>query len=467
MSILGIVLPTFLVTYQRNIWFFPSLVNNSSIHSLNASMHLSKNPTEAKLEKNQLVPTDPSISNKSSTDHKHKGRHRTSHKRRKRRRRTIIEEGPKVVPPPRKEVSPQLQRYLLSLSPDEALLYAKKEIEHAPPLDDDDEEEDPFLYAPIFRNVSVFQRSYELMEMILKVYIYPDGEKPIFHEPQLIGIYASEGWFMKLMEENKEFVTQDPEKAHLFYLPYSARQLELTLFKPGSHNLRPLAIFMRDYVNMIASKYPFWNRTHGSDHFLVACHDWGPYTTREHEELRNNSIKAVCNADLNEIFIVGKDVSLPETCIRNPGRPLRNVGGGTRVSLRPILAFFAGNLHGRVRPKLLEHWHNKDEDMKIYGPLPEKVARNMSYIQHMKSNNFVLPFSEVLDWDAFSVTVAENDIPKLKEILMEIPLRKYLKMLYNAKMAEPDPNFSIIASFCYRGNILPKQMDTDQDGQDL
>lgn len=112
------------------------------------------------------------------------------------------------------------------------------------------------------------------MERILKVYIYEDGPTPIFHTPELQGIYASEGWFMKLMEENWQFVVTNPSKAHLFYLPYSSRQLGLTLYVRNSHNLRPLSLFLRDYVNMIASKYPFWNRTRGADHFLVACHDW-------------------------------------------------------------------------------------------------------------------------------------------------------------------------------------------------
>lgn len=112
------------------------------------------------------------------------------------------------------------------------------------------------------------------MERILKVYIYQEGKRPIFHQPYLRGIYSSEGWFMKLLDGNKMFVTSDPEKAHLFYLPYSARQLELALYVPKSHNVKPLSIFLRDYVNMLAAKYPFWNRTHGSDHFLAACHDW-------------------------------------------------------------------------------------------------------------------------------------------------------------------------------------------------
>ena len=111
----------------------------------------------------------------------------------------------------------------------------------------------------------------------------------------------------------------------------------------------------------------------------------------EHQELSRNTIKALCNADLSEgIFVAGKDVSLPETTIKNPRRPLRNVGGGRRVSQRPILAFFAGNMHGRVRPTLLKYWSDKDEDMRIYGPLPGRVSRKMTYIGHMKSSRFCI-----------------------------------------------------------------------------
>ncbi|KAG0485622.1 hypothetical protein HPP92_009495 [Vanilla planifolia] len=347
-----------------------------------------------------------------------------------------------------------------SLPTDAALVYAKKEIENA-----SFENYDQNLYAPLFHNVSVFKRSYELMERILKVYIYPDGRRPIFRTPELKGIYASEGWFMKLIEQNKQFVVKDPNRAHLFYLPYSAHRLELALYVSGSHDMKPLSIFLRNYVHKISSKYPFWNRTRGSDHFLVACHDWGPYTTTLHSELRKNSIKALCNADTSEgIFIRGKDVSLPETSIRMPRRPLRQIGGRP-VSQRGILAFFAGNMHGRVRPILLEHWGNgKDKDMRVYGPLPNSISRKTSYIEHMKSSrfcicpmgfevnspriveaiyyecvpviiadNFVLPFDEVLDWSAFSLVVAEKDIPKLKDILLGVSMEKYLRMQESVK----------------------------------
>ncbi|GJN37720.1 hypothetical protein PR202_gb26701 [Eleusine coracana subsp. coracana] len=55
------------------------------------------------------------------------------------------------------------QAPLWSTAADEELIYAKKEIANAPLVTDD-----PDLYAPLFRNVSIFKRSYEMMERLLK-----------------------------------------------------------------------------------------------------------------------------------------------------------------------------------------------------------------------------------------------------------------------------------------------------------
>lgn len=341
---------------------------------------------------------------------------------------------------------------------DREILSAKVQIENAPVIRNDRE-----LYAPLFRNVSTFKRSYELMEQILKIYVYKEGTKPIFHQPILKGLYASEGWFMKLMEGNKRFVLKDPRKAHLFYMPFSSRMLEYTLYVRNSHNRTNLRQYLRDYSEKIASKYRYWNRTGGADHFLVACHDWAPYETRHHME---HCMKALCNADVTLGFKIGRDVSLPETYVRSARSPLRDLGGKPAAE-RHILAFYAGNMHGYLRPILLKHWKDKDPDMKIFGPMPPGVASKMNYIQHMKSSkyclcpkgyevnsprvveaifyecvpviisdNFVPPFFEVLNWNAFSVILAEKDIPNLKEILLSIPEAKYLEMQFGVRKAQ-------------------------------
>ncbi|TYI48124.1 hypothetical protein E1A91_D13G224800v1 [Gossypium mustelinum] len=337
---------------------------------------------------------------------------------------------------------------------DKVLLEARLQIENAPII-----KNDPQLYAPLFRNLSMFKRSYELMENTLKVYVYKEGKRPIVHTPVLRGIYASEGWFMKQLETNKKFVTKNPRDAHLFYLPFSSRMLEETLYVPDSHSHKNLIEYLKNYVDTIAAKYPFWNRTEGADHFLVACHDWAPSETRNHMA---NCIRALCNSDVREGYVFGKDVSLPETYVRNPQKPLRDLGGNP-PSKRPILAFFAGSMHGYLRPILLEQWGNKDPDMKIFGKMPN-VKGKMNYIRHMKSSkyclcprgyevnsprvveaifyecvpviisdNFVPPFFEVLNWESFSVFILEKDIPNLKKILLSIPDKRYRQMQLRVK----------------------------------
>ncbi|KAK4854216.1 hypothetical protein QYF36_020599 [Acer negundo] len=341
---------------------------------------------------------------------------------------------------------------------DQELLSVRSQIESAPILKNDHE-----LYAPLYRNVSMFKRSYELMENTLKVYVYKDGRKPVFHLPVLKGIYASEGWFMKLLESNKKFVTKDWRKAHLFYLPFSSRMLEETLYVENSHNRKNLIAYLKNYLDTIATKYHFWNRTEGADHFLVACHDWAPSETKRYMA---NCIRALCNSDVKEGFVFGKDISLPETYVRAPQSTLRGLGG-KQPSKRSILAFYAGNMHGYLRPILLQHWgDNKDPAMKIFGQMP-KVKGNKNYIQHMKSSkycicpkgfevnsprvveaifyecvpviisdNFVPPFFDVLNWESFSIFVAEKDIPNLKNILLSIPEKRFREMQMRVKKVQ-------------------------------
>ncbi|GFQ01999.1 probable glycosyltransferase at5g03795 [Phtheirospermum japonicum] len=308
-----------------------------------------------------------------------------------------------------------------SSTADQELRNAKSLIENASIV-----EKDPQFDVNLFRNFSEFKRSYDLMEQTLKVYTYAEGEKPIFHQPPLKGIYASEGWFMKLLRSNKKFATKNPKKAHLFYLPFSSRMLEVALYVPDSHN--------RD--NLI-----------------------------ERLETRHtmpNSIRALCNSDIKEGFKFGKDISLPETFVRSPQNPLRQLGGKP-PSQRRVLAFFAGSMHGYLRPILLNHWENKDPDMKIFGHL-RKVKGQMSYAQYMKSSkycicakgfevnsprvveaifyecvpviisdNFVPPFFETLNWESFAVFVLEKDIPNLKSILLSISNKRYVEMQRRVK----------------------------------
>lgn len=112
------------------------------------------------------------------------------------------------------------------------------------------------------------------MEKRFKVYVYEEGEPPIFHDGPCKSIYAMEGSFIFHMEMT-EFRTRDPAKAHIFFLPISSTMMVRFISDRKSRDhWGPMKRTLKDYVNLVASRYPFWNRSLGADHFIVACHDW-------------------------------------------------------------------------------------------------------------------------------------------------------------------------------------------------
>ena len=115
------------------------------------------------------------------------------------------------------------------------------------------------------------------MEKRLKVYVYEEGEVPIMHDGPCKDIYTIEGRFIHEIEHGGgggKFRTRDPQRAHVYFMPFSVTWMVKYLYKPLSYNLSPLRQFVSDYVSFISTKHPFWNTTQGADHFMLACHDW-------------------------------------------------------------------------------------------------------------------------------------------------------------------------------------------------
>lgn len=114
------------------------------------------------------------------------------------------------------------------------------------------------------------------MERRFKVYVYSEGEPPIVHDGPCKDIYTMEGRFIHEMEHgpSARFRTRDATRAHAYFMPFSVTRMVTYLYQPSTYDVTPLQRFVADYVGAVSAKYPFWNRTHGADHFMVACHDW-------------------------------------------------------------------------------------------------------------------------------------------------------------------------------------------------
>ncbi|XP_022875659.1 probable glycosyltransferase At5g20260 [Olea europaea var. sylvestris] len=294
------------------------------------------------------------------------------------------------------------------------------------------------------------------MEKRFKVWVYKEGEPPLFHRGHLKDIYAIEGHFIDELENGKSpFLARHPEEAHAFFLPVGIAMIIRYLYSPRlDYDRWRLQHVVTDYISVVSNRYPYWNRSTGADHFFVGCHDWGPDVTTANPKLYENLIRVLCNANVTEGFQPARDVSLPEIKVPSPELGPPDVGQASNDH-RPIFAFFAGGPHGHVRRTLFEYWKDKDSDIQVHEYLPKNVSYFESLgqakfclcpsgwevasprlIESMHagcvpviiSDGYALPFSDVLDWSKFSVHIPVAQIPEIKTILEGISTDDYLKM---------------------------------------
>lgn len=163
------------------------------------------------------------------------------------------------------------------------------------------------------------------MNKSLKIYVYRHKKTDPFANVLLPensepgGNYASESYFKKSLF-NSHFLTKDPSKADLFYLPFSIASLR--------HDKRVgvggIQTYIRNYIRDISRAYPFWNRTGGADHFYVACHSVGRSAMEKAVEVKLNAIQVVCSSSyFLPGYIAHKDASIPQIWPRKGMPPTR------------------------------------------------------------------------------------------------------------------------------------------------
>ncbi|XP_051113954.1 probable glycosyltransferase At5g20260 [Andrographis paniculata] len=318
-------------------------------------------------------------------------------------------------------------------------------------------ENDTFIpRGSIYRNPYAFHQSYREMENKLRIWVYKEGEPPIFHSGPMKDIYSIEGHLLEHLHNRRNpLAAAAPEEATAFYLPIGFTNIIHYLYTPRVHyNRRLLQNVVEDYVSLLAEKYPYWNRTGGADHFFVGCHDWAPDASAANPDLFRNLIRVLCNANASESFRPERDVSLPEINVPDDALGPPDVTS-TAARNRSILAFFAGGRHGYVREKLLDYWKGRDPEVQVHEYLPggvnyfEEMARakyclcpsgwevasprlvesmHVGCVPVVVSDGYVLPFSDVLDWGRFSVHVPVGRIAEIKKILEGIKEEEYLEL---------------------------------------
>lgn len=75
-----------------------------------------------------------------------------------------------------------------------------------------------------------------------------------------------------------------------------------------------MTVIVEKYVKRLISKYPYWNKTEGADHFFVICHKKGARVAEQVPFLRTNPIRLVCPgcpATYDSRYTSYKSIALP------------------------------------------------------------------------------------------------------------------------------------------------------------
>lgn len=331
------------------------------------------------------------------------------------------------------------------------------------------------------KNYSAFLSRLSLMSRVsrnqLKVFVY-NLPKQYNHQ-----IAAAKPWCVKeafgteihiheaLLQS--PYLTQNPQEAHFFYVPIYPACVVYRNFG----NFRAYRYIVKKALNHIIYSYPYWNNSRGRDHVWSFVHDFGGCLTWNDSsngvffpELRN-SIFLSHLGDLNSAcFETHKDIVIPPMC-SDPNIYMFGKGGDFEPKAnRTILAHFRGTINWYHRYSIPNLGIKQGYDstyskgvrqtlFKLYSNDTDyfafKEGSSQSYVQELKSSTFclcprgyaswsrrlfdsimlgcipviiaddiVLPFEHFLDYSKFAVKIRDQDVPKLKEILLGIPKRK-------------------------------------------
>ncbi|KAJ0090650.1 hypothetical protein Patl1_12494 [Pistacia atlantica] len=233
------------------------------------------------------------------------------------------------------------------------------------------------------------------MEKRFRVWTYKEGEPPLFHKGPMADIYCIEGHLIDELESgNSPFSVRHPDEALAFFLPVSILKYHY-------------------YIDTVSTKYPYWNRSSGADHFLVSCHDWAPDVSAAHP------------GSLQELH----QSSLQRQLLR---RVQASEGSGKPRITVPSLLFLLVVLMVTLESSYFLSGKGKADEIQVHEYLPKPL--NYAQLMHQSkfclcpsghevasprvvesivsgcvpviiSDHYVLPFSDVLDWSKFSVHI--------------------------------------------------------------
>ncbi len=286
----------------------------------------------------------------------------------------------------------------------------------------------------------------------------------------------------------------DPEALSYdyYYVPnYSACHYHQCISKPGAdlkECRKRVTKYMSAILEWVEQTYPFWDRNHGVDHIFTFS--WGQASLLFQDTFLRNRLASSIHLthagskQTDSVFNPDKDISIPALRFFNR---LEEFSDRFETNLeqpavtKPIFAYFRGTfknetidgrIYGRgIRQAIKQlgdtdprHFFIKDGHSNYYwneivksrftlcppgwNPWSPRLfdAVAAGSIPVIISDDWEPPFSFILNYRDLSIRVAEDDVGRLKDILLAIPieeearLRKNLQSAYQHYVYDYDPH---------------------------
>ncbi|GKA13933.1 probable glycosyltransferase [Tanacetum coccineum] len=279
----------------------------------------------------------------------------------------------------------------------------------------------PTTTTNLYLSPKTLTTNYNNMLNSFKIFIYQTSPPPPPPSPHHSLFYKS------LI--NSHFITQDPNQAHLFFIPFNP-----------SISTRSLARVIKN----IRTNHPFWDRTLGADHFYLTTSEGVDLSSdRNIVELKKNSIQISSFPTSYGSFIPHKDITLPH--VLDKPKPLVN---DTKKNM--FLGYM--RLSNDIPLSLSEDIKKSKYFSVESGPLDSKFClfmyhADVSWVVEAMASRCVpvvitdrpiqdLPLMDVIKWDEIAMFVGPNGgAHGLKKVLEGIEDSKYKMMVESGVLA--------------------------------
>ncbi|XP_010521727.1 PREDICTED: probable glucuronoxylan glucuronosyltransferase IRX7 [Tarenaya hassleriana] len=292
--------------------------------------------------------------------------------------------------------------------------------------------------------------------------------------------------------------TEDPYEADFFFVPvYVSCNFSTVNGFPAIGHARTL---ISDAVRLVSARFPFWNRTRGSDHVFVATHDFGScFHTMEDRAIADGVPEILKNSIILQTFGVKykhpcqgvEHVVIPPYISPESVRKTSNNFPAT--GKRDIFVFFRGkmevnpkNISGRFYSKRVrtEIGRRYSGDRRFYlrrnrlAGYQSEIARSvfclcplgwapwsprlvesvvLGCVPVIIADGIRLPFPSAVPWPEISLTVPERHLGDLGKILEHVAasnlsvIQRNLEepsvkraLLFNVPMEEGDATWQVL-----------------------